>query len=92
MCWTLRGDSTGVAWRRPYEYLRLYDAVLIYGSRQIYAAESAYQLTPYAPQVIYCNYVVPRMRTEVPLNGSDAPFILVMGGGGKAAFPSPIPS
>ncbi len=70
-----------------YEYLRLYDAVLIYGSRQIYAAESAYQLTPYAPQVIYCNYVVPRMRTEVSLNGSDEPFILVMGGGGKDSFP-----
>jgi predicted glycosyltransferase len=70
-----------------YEYLRLYDAVLIYGSRQIYAAESAYQLTPYAPQVIYCNYVVPRMRTEAPLNGSDEPFILVMGGGGKDSFP-----
>jgi predicted glycosyltransferase len=70
-----------------YEYLRLYDAVLIYGSRQIYAAESAYQLTPYAPQVIYCNYVVPRMHTEAPLYRPDEPFILVMGGGGKDSFP-----
>jgi predicted glycosyltransferase len=65
----------------------LYDAVLIYGSRQIYAAESAYDLTSYARQVIYCNYVVPRMHTEVPSYRPDEPFILVMGGGGKDSFP-----
>jgi predicted glycosyltransferase len=70
-----------------YEYLQLYDAVLIYGSRQIYAAESVYDLTSYARQVIYCNYVVPRMHTEVPSYRPDEPFILVMGGGGKDSFP-----
>lgn len=70
-----------------YDYLGLYDAVLIYGSRQIYAAESAYQLTPHAHQVIYCNYVVPRMHTMAPLYATDEPFILVMGGGGKDSFP-----
>ena len=70
-----------------YEYLQLYDAVLIYGSHQIYAAESFYDLTSYARQVVYCNYVVPRMHTEVPSHQPDEPFILVMGGGGKDSYP-----
>ena len=70
-----------------YEYLQLYDAVLIYGSHQIYAAESFYDLTSYARQVTYCNYVVPRMHTDVPSHQPDEPFILVMGGGGKDSYP-----
>lgn len=77
-------------WREngAYEYIGLYDAVLIYGSRTIYAAESAYDLTSHAHQVVYCNYVTPKNHTEIPSREPEVPFILVMGGGGKDSFPT----
>jgi predicted glycosyltransferase len=69
-----------------YEYLRLYDSVLIYGDRDIYDATSAYKLTPDAGRVVYCNYVVSRSKIG-STQGPTQPFVLMMGGGGLDAFP-----
>ncbi|MBI1893914.1 MAG: hypothetical protein HYS14_07385 [Candidatus Rokubacteria bacterium] len=72
-----------------YEYLSHYDAVLIYGCRELYDAESAYRLTPSAQGVRYCHYVAPEPegeRAPVPHQG-DVPLILVMVGGGHDGFP-----
>ncbi len=71
-----------------YEHLSSYDAVLVYGSRQIYDASAAYRLLPPARSVIYCGYVSPRPSP----NGfercpDDDGFLLMMGGGGRDAFP-----
>jgi predicted glycosyltransferase len=69
-----------------YEYLRSYDAVLIYGQREVYDATSAYRLFPDARNIVYCHYVV-----STSSNGSTGlsrdPFLLMMGGGGSDAFP-----
>jgi predicted glycosyltransferase len=69
-----------------YEYLLRYNSVLVYGCREIYDAESAYNLGPYSQKVIYCNYVTPRGQVEQPDLSLDEPFVLVMGGGGADAF------
>ena len=70
-----------------YEQLGYYDAVLIYGCREIYDVESAYRLSPHAQQVIYCNYVGPDGHAGPPVQPSAEPSVLVMGGGGVDVFP-----
>ena len=50
-----------------YDHLEYYDAVLIYGCREIYDVESAYHLSRYAHKVIYCNYVGPDGHSGPPV-------------------------
>jgi predicted glycosyltransferase len=69
-----------------YEYLRQYDAVLVYGCRNMYAADSAYRLSPYANKVVYCNYVGASTESDLPLHADGEPFVLVMVGGGGDGF------
>ncbi len=70
-----------------YDYLERYDSVLIYGCKDVYDAEAAYDLAPYARNVTYCNYVAHRTDEQPALSPEDLPFVLVMGGGGADAFP-----
>ena len=70
-----------------YEYLRHYDAVLIYGSLEIYDAATQYGLARGAREIVYCNYVSPRAERLPSDQPPDEPFILMMGGGGRDAFP-----
>ena len=70
-----------------YKYLRYYDVVLVYGSREIYDATNAYRLVPDAHAIVYCNYVSPRVEPLPSESPPDDPFILMMGGGGRDAFP-----
>ncbi len=70
-----------------YDYLRHYEAVLIYGCREVYDAETAYHLSPHARKVVYCNYVGPRAEASPPIERLDRPFVLMTGGGGGDAFP-----
>ncbi|CAN5617805.1 hypothetical protein BH24ACT26_BH24ACT26_23440 [soil metagenome] len=70
-----------------YDYLPHYDAVLIYGRRDIYDATAAYRLLPRARDIVYCNYV-----SRTPTDGSVAttdPFLLMMSGGGVVSRPTP---
>jgi predicted glycosyltransferase len=82
------------AWRDlgAYDFLSAYDGVLVYGCRNVYDAELAYELGPYTRKVVFCNYVGPPRRTleAVPsetIADEERPFILVMGGGGGDAHP-----
>jgi predicted glycosyltransferase len=70
-----------------YDYLPAFDAVLVYGSRDIYDATVAYGLAPHARKVVYCNYVSPRVTPALLDHRADEPFVLVTGGGGADAFP-----
>jgi predicted glycosyltransferase len=85
-------DSPAVirrVWRHlgAYDYLPRFDAVLVYGSRDIYDATVAYELGPHARRVVYCNYVSPQARHTLLDHRADEPFVLVTGGGGADAFP-----
>lgn len=70
-----------------YRYLAYYDAVLVYGCRDVFDAESAYALIPSARDVVFCNYAAPRRPIEPPENRLQDQFVLVMGGGGGDAYP-----
>ncbi|MDX6594002.1 MAG: hypothetical protein QOJ13_3198 [Gaiellales bacterium] len=70
-----------------YDYLPLYDAVLVYGDRAIYDASSAYGLAAHAQAVRYCNYVSPRRPVKCVERERRRPLVLMMGGGGADAFP-----
>jgi predicted glycosyltransferase len=70
-----------------YEYLPAFDAVLVYGSRDIYDATVAYELGSHARRIVYCNYVSPRASHELLDHRADEQFVLVTGGGGADAFP-----
>jgi predicted glycosyltransferase len=85
-------DDPGVirhVWHRldAYDYLRLYDSVLVYGSDRIYDASTAYRLPDGARSVTYCGYVSPRSIPTVSEPCLDTEFLLMMGGGGRDAFP-----
>ncbi len=70
-----------------YPYLERYDAVLIYGCRDVFDAASAYGLTAHARSVTFCDYVAARPGPDAAAYPLEHPFILVMGGGGADAFP-----
>ena len=70
-----------------YDYLERYDSVLIYGCKDVYDAEAAYNLKPHARNVTYCNYVAPRRSGHPAAAKEQQPFVVVMGGGGADAFP-----
>ena len=74
-----------------YDYLSVYDGVLVYGCRDVYDAEQAYALGLHAQKVVFCNYVGPPAAAQhAPLGDeppADEPFVLVMGGGGGDAYP-----
>jgi len=69
-----------------YAYLERYDTVLIHGSREIYDAVSAYDLSG-APRVVFNHYVAARQTRAHSAPPAGEPLILVMGGGGADAFP-----
>ena len=70
-----------------YDYLSRYDAVFVYGCREIVDSETIYGLKPHAKRVHFCNYVATRRRPVPRPTRSDEPLVLVMGGGGADAFP-----
>jgi predicted glycosyltransferase len=70
-----------------YAYLPHYDAVLVYGSREIFDAASAYALAPAAREVVYCNYVTRADGEDGATAPAARPYLLAMGGGGRDAFP-----
>jgi predicted glycosyltransferase len=70
-----------------YEYLQLYDEVLIYGCRELYDAERVYALSTYARKTRYCGYVATRSDGVESFRAADEPLVLVIGGGGGDAFP-----
>jgi predicted glycosyltransferase len=70
-----------------YDYLDAFDAVMIYGNRDIYDSAAAYRLLPQARRIVYCDYVAPRSQHVLADNSSHDPFILFTGGGGADAFP-----
>jgi predicted glycosyltransferase len=70
-----------------YDYLPVYDAVLVYGDRGVYDATAAYGLLPQARAVVYCNYIAPCRRAPAAPSALREPFVLMMGGGGADAFP-----
>jgi predicted glycosyltransferase len=80
------------AWSEQGAYPQLdrYDAVLVYGSREVFDAAAAYDLGAYARRLVYCNYVVsPEAAQPAPRRrlGLSDPLVAVMGGGGADAFP-----
>jgi predicted glycosyltransferase len=82
-------EATHRSWSKvgAYRYLSQYDAVFIYGRRDIFDADSAYRLSSCANRVIYCNYVAPKPDAGPEIDPPDRPFVLVMGGGGDDSFP-----
>jgi predicted glycosyltransferase len=70
-----------------YDHLRFYDDVFVYGSRDVYDADSAYQLSTYARRVRYCHYVATQNEHPDEEPGDEDPLIVVTGGGGSDAFP-----
>lgn len=76
-------------WRQlgAYDYLPLYDAVLVYGSRSIYDTARAYELTPHVSRVAYCQYVTGRPQRPRIRSSSREPLVIMTGGGGSDAFP-----
>jgi predicted glycosyltransferase len=77
------------AWRElgAYDYLPLYEAVLVYGSRSIYDTARAYELTPHVSRVAYCQYVTGSPQRPGLRSSSRVPLVIVTGGGGSDAFP-----
>jgi len=69
-----------------YEYLRCYDGVLIFGCKEIFNADEAYGLSPFAEPVVFCNYALGEVPSAPRPAGEDDPVLLVMGGGGADAF------
>ena len=67
-----------------YDYLANYEAVLIYGCRDMYDAASAYDISPHARKVVYCDYVT-EADSGASTNG-DKRFVLLTGGGGADAY------
>jgi predicted glycosyltransferase len=83
-------------WRREgfYDTLkRYYDSVLIYGSPDVFATASKYEIDRVLPgEVRYCGYVCNMDSVKDPqhvrdkLEIGDEPIIVVMAGGGADAF------
>ncbi|MFQ6029387.1 MAG: glycosyltransferase family protein [Dehalococcoidia bacterium] len=69
-----------------YDYLKHYNAVLVYDSPDIYDTASIYNLSPHAHQVIYTNNVVGPVEDRSGDPPTEEPFILVMGGSGMDVF------
>ena len=71
-----------------YRYLDRFDAVLVYGCRDMYDAGTAYDLTDRVRRLVYCNYVTVRAVLEpARATHSATPMLLMMGGGGADALP-----
>jgi predicted glycosyltransferase len=84
-----RPEVIQTVWRdsEAYDYLRAYEAVLVYGTPAILDAAEEYGLTAYARRIVTCNYVVTRDEAPAAAEDQTEPFILVMGGGGADLFP-----
>jgi predicted glycosyltransferase len=78
-------ESTGA-----YDYLTAYEAVLIYGTPELFDSATIYHLTDRSKRIICCNYVALERSESVAgmeRSPSDTPLVLVMGGGGADFFP-----
>lgn len=84
------------AWQAAggYDYLKFYEAVLIYGTSELHDSASIYDLRSRSKDVIFCNYVSldPSGGSQVARSGvtpsaDEVPLVLVMGGGGADLFP-----
>ena len=82
-------ETIAEAWSEldAYRYLELYDAVAVYGCRDVFDAEEAYGLAARARSVTFCHYVAPGAEADASAADEANPFVLVMGGGGADAFP-----
>lgn len=82
-------ETIRAAWDEldAYDYLPLYDAVLVYGCRDIFDSGAAYALTPHARSVEYCGYVTSQTLVRAAREPHAQSLVLVMGGGGSDAFP-----
>lgn len=67
-----------------YDYLSHYEAVLIYGKEDMYDAAAAYDITPHARKVVYCDYVTDADPCDDA--AGDDRFVLLTGGGGADAY------
>jgi predicted glycosyltransferase len=73
-----------------YNYLSAYEAVLIYGTPELFDSATIYHLTDRSKQIICCNYVAlepPSSPAVEQRSPSEPPLVLVMGGGGADFFP-----
>jgi predicted glycosyltransferase len=70
-----------------YDYLKLYEAVLVYSTPDLNDAPSAYGLAKHARRVVSCNYVATEREEGSDEVADGDPLILVMGGGGADFFP-----
>ncbi len=82
-------DVIRLAWGElgAYDYLPYYEAILVYGSREIYDAGRLYDLTRHAQRLVYCNYATSRSGAASIQSERDPQLIVVTGGGGADAFP-----
>lgn len=83
-----RPDVVERAWEAvdAYEYLKQYEAVLVYGSPEIHDSAAIYGFAGRARRVINCNYVAIEVLEPSNEPGPAEPMILVMGGGGADLF------
>lgn len=84
-----RPETIRKVWQEvgAYEYLKAYDAVLVYGAKELLDAATEYGLAAYATKVISCNFVATEAAAYEDVPEGDVPLILVMGGGGADLFP-----
>jgi len=90
-------EATREAWRTEgaYEALRdYYDAIFVYGSRELYDTQAEYHLTEdLIDEVTYCGYLTsdaalrPPAQARAELGVSDRKLIVITAGGGYDAFP-----
>ncbi|HYH59682.1 MAG TPA: hypothetical protein VD790_10750, partial [Thermoleophilaceae bacterium] len=70
-----------------HEYIERYDAVLVYGSRDVFDTVSVYGVHAHARRIVSCNYVVSPAAPAVRRATGDESVVLCMGGGGRDGFP-----
>ena len=73
------------------ETTALFDAVMIYGDRDVYDAVTEYQFAPaLAARTHYCGYVLNERDASPPsclrLNGDERPLVIATTGGGEDGF------
>ncbi|MFQ6025984.1 MAG: glycosyltransferase family protein [Dehalococcoidia bacterium] len=68
------------------DYLRAYDAILVYDSHEMRDVDSDQSLSPFANKVYHCNYVATGDKLPAADPVDRDPYLLVMGGAGHTAF------
>ena len=70
-----------------HEYIERYDAVLVYGCRDVFDTASVYGVHAHARTIVSCNYVVSPPAPAVRRATGDEHVVLFMAGGGCDGFP-----